>query len=100
MQQNGLSVIIDKQPANTPDLKDLDFSFFHPLQKHVTEGKNDREVGDIIDAVKIAFKLRNLKALERVWHVLFRVMNAALQYEGNDDFRVDAHGKKQCPNLW
>ncbi|CAM9949908.1 unnamed protein product [Discosporangium mesarthrocarpum] len=69
----GDSIILETEPANSPDLNVNDLGFFHSIQQL----KQDVRVSspeDLVEAKIEAFDVYPRETLERVWQSLFAVL--------------------------
>ncbi|CAN0251125.1 unnamed protein product [Discosporangium mesarthrocarpum] len=67
------SIILETQPANSPDLNVNDLGFFHSIQQ-LKEGVGVSSPEDLVEATMEAFNVCPWETLERVWQSLFSVL--------------------------
>ena len=90
--KQGYHIILERQPAQSPDFNVLDLGFFHSLQVRADEIKQGKDFQDIVDAVTTAFYDQDPATLERVWQALFHVFDATLYNDGGNDFAMPHAG--------
>ncbi|CAM9916833.1 unnamed protein product, partial [Discosporangium mesarthrocarpum] len=89
----GNSIILETQPANSPDLNVNDLGFFHPIQ----ELKEDMGVSspeDLVEATLEAFNVYPRKTLDRVWQSLFAVLGEVLGSKGDNSYKLPHLGQE------
>jgi hypothetical protein len=91
-KSGGFNINLRQQPANSPDFNVLDLGFFSSLQQKAAALKEGGEVADLVRSVEAAFWDQDPRVLERVWQALFGVLNATLEHDGDNDFRVPHQG--------
>ncbi|CAM9513517.1 unnamed protein product [Discosporangium mesarthrocarpum] len=87
------SIILDTQPANSPDLNVNDLGFFHSIQQL----KEDVGVScpeDLVEATMEAFDVYPRETLERVWQSLFAVLGEVLVSKGDNSYKFPHLGKE------
>ncbi|CAN0085746.1 unnamed protein product [Discosporangium mesarthrocarpum] len=73
----GDSIILETQPASSPDLNVNDLGFFHSIQQ-VKEDVGVPSPEDLVEATMEAFDVYPRETLERVWQSLFAVLGEVL----------------------
>ncbi|CAN0210245.1 unnamed protein product [Discosporangium mesarthrocarpum] len=82
------SIILETQPANSPDLNVNDLGFFHSIQQLKEEvGVSSPE--DLVVTME-AFDVYPRETLERVWQSLFAVLGEVLGSKGDNSYRLPA----------
>ncbi|CAN0378441.1 unnamed protein product, partial [Discosporangium mesarthrocarpum] len=89
----GDSIILETQPAKSPDLNVNDLGFFHSIQQLKEDvGVSSRE--DLVEATMEAFDVYPRETLERVWQSLFAVLGKALGSKGDNSYKLPHLGKE------
>ncbi|CAM9619702.1 unnamed protein product, partial [Discosporangium mesarthrocarpum] len=86
----GDSIILETQPANSPDLNVNDLGFFHPIQQ-VNE---DVGVSSPEDMEQWISDVYPQETLERVWRNLFAVVGEVLGSMGDNSYKLPHLGKE------
>ncbi|CAM9977652.1 unnamed protein product, partial [Discosporangium mesarthrocarpum] len=73
----GDSIILETQPANSPDLNVNDLGFFHSIQQ-LKEDVGVSSPEDMVQATMEAFDVYLRETLERVWQSFFAVLGKFL----------------------
>ncbi|CAN0409653.1 unnamed protein product, partial [Discosporangium mesarthrocarpum] len=73
----GASIILETQPANSPDLKVNDLGYFYPIWE-LEEDVGVSSPEDLVEATKGAFDVYPRETLERVWQRLFESLGKSL----------------------
>ncbi|CAM9986067.1 unnamed protein product, partial [Discosporangium mesarthrocarpum] len=89
----GDSIILETQPANSPDLNVNDLGFFHSIQQ-VKDDVGGSSPEDLVEATKEAFDVYPREALERVWQSLFTVLVEVLRSKGDNSYKLPRLGKE------
>ncbi|CAM9632772.1 unnamed protein product [Discosporangium mesarthrocarpum] len=87
-------IILETQPADSPDLNVNDLGFFHSIQQL----KEDVEVSspeDLVEATMEAFDIYPRETLERVWQGLFAVLGEVLGSKGGNNYKLPHLGKEE-----
>ncbi|CAM9630960.1 unnamed protein product, partial [Discosporangium mesarthrocarpum] len=89
----GDSIILETQPANSPDLNVNDFGFFHSIQELKEDvGVSSPEV--LVEATMEAFNFYPRETLERVWQSLFAVLGEVLGSKGDNSYKLPHLGRE------
>ncbi|CAM9871901.1 unnamed protein product [Discosporangium mesarthrocarpum] len=88
------SIILETQPANSPDLKANDFGFFHSIQQ-LKEDVGVSSPENLVEAVMEAFNVCPWETLERVWQSLFAVLGEVLGSKGGNSYWLPHLGKEK-----
>ncbi|CAM9700208.1 unnamed protein product, partial [Discosporangium mesarthrocarpum] len=62
----GDSIILETQPADSPDLNVNDLGFFHSIQQ-LKEDVGVSSLEDLVEATSEAFDVYHRETLDRVW---------------------------------
>ncbi|CAN0013385.1 unnamed protein product [Discosporangium mesarthrocarpum] len=89
----GNSIILETQPANSPDLNVNDLGFFHSIQQ-LKEDVGVSSPKDLVEATMEAFDVYPLETLERVWQSLFAVLGEVLGSKGDSSYKLPHLGKE------
>ncbi|CAM9406467.1 unnamed protein product [Discosporangium mesarthrocarpum] len=89
----GDSIILEAQPANSPDLSVNDLGLFHCIQQ-VKEGVGVSSPEDLVEATMEAFDVYPQETLERVWQNLFAVLGKVLGSKGDNSYKLPHLGKE------
>ncbi|CAM9294066.1 unnamed protein product [Discosporangium mesarthrocarpum] len=87
----GGDIVIETQPANSPDLNINDVGFFHSIQqlKEYVGVTNTEE----LEATAEAFDVYPRDTLERVWQNLIAVYGEVLGSKGGKVYKIPHLGK-------
>ncbi|CAM9453505.1 unnamed protein product, partial [Discosporangium mesarthrocarpum] len=86
-QKAGDSIILETQPANSPDLNVNDLGFFHAIQQ-LKEAVGVSSPEDLVEAAMEAFDVYPRETLERVWQSLFAVLGEVLGSMGDNRYKL------------
>ncbi|CAM9169307.1 unnamed protein product [Discosporangium mesarthrocarpum] len=89
----GDSIILETQPANSPDLNVNDLGFFHSIQQ-VKEDVGVSSPEDLVEATMEAFDVYPRETLERDWQSLFAVLGEVLGSKGDHSYKLPRLGKE------
>ncbi|CAM9874669.1 unnamed protein product [Discosporangium mesarthrocarpum] len=89
----GDSIILETQPANSPDLNAKDIGFFHSIQQ-LKEDVGVSSPEDLVEAIMEAFNVCPWETLERVWQSLFAVLGEVIGSEGYNSYKLPHLGKE------
>ncbi|XP_021857977.1 uncharacterized protein [Spinacia oleracea] len=92
-KQDGFTLILTQQPANSPDCNILDLGFFRSIQS-LMHKKMPKTVEDLSGAVTEAYNELHAKTLSNVWMSLQYVGNEILKHKGDNDYQLP-HNKKK-----
>jgi hypothetical protein len=87
----GMELMVETQPAQSPDLNLCDLSIFASLQaeqQHVWTTTID----GLIEAVADVWEQYSWEPIERAWFVLFGVYDLILEHKGNNDYKLPHNG--------
>ncbi|CAN0236203.1 unnamed protein product, partial [Discosporangium mesarthrocarpum] len=87
------SIMLETQPANSPDLNVNDLGFFHSIQQ-LKEDVGVSSPEDLEEATMEAFDVYPRETLERVWQSLFAVLGEVLGSKGNSSYKVPHLGEE------
>ena len=87
----GIDLIVETQPAQSPDLNLCDLSIFASLQAQQRR-KRTTTVKGLVDAVAAVWAAYDWQTIERAWFVLFGVYDLILQCEGDNKFKMPHNG--------
>ena len=86
---DGWQIIVDTQPAQSPDLNILDLGFFHSLKVNVGHLKHRaRNIAN----VQQAYEEYDYDTLNRVWAHLFACYNCILAVDGCNQYTAPHSG--------
>ncbi|CAN0498166.1 unnamed protein product, partial [Discosporangium mesarthrocarpum] len=88
----GDSIILETQPANSPDLNVNDLGFFHSIQQLKEDVGVSSE--DLVEAIMGAFNVCPWETLERVWQSLLAVLGEVLGSKGDNSHKLPHLGKE------
>ncbi|XP_021848063.1 uncharacterized protein [Spinacia oleracea] len=91
-KQDGFTLILTQQPANSPDCNILDLGFFRSIQS-LMHKKMPKTVEDLSGAVTEAYNELHAKTLSNVWMSLQYVGNEILKHKGDKNYQLP-HNKK------
>lgn len=83
--KDGWEIVLDTQPAQSPDLNLCDLSFFSSLQKRQQKHWTSN-IDDLLNVVATEWNDYEWKSLERQWWTLFAVYDEVLRRCGDNDF--------------
>ncbi|CAM9467804.1 unnamed protein product, partial [Discosporangium mesarthrocarpum] len=83
----GDSIILETQPANSPDLNVNDLGFFYSIQQ-LKEDVGVFSSEDLVEATMEAFDVYPRETLERVWQSLFAVLGEVLGSKGDNSYKL------------
>ncbi|CAM9192845.1 unnamed protein product, partial [Discosporangium mesarthrocarpum] len=89
----GDSIILEPQPANSPDLNVDDLGLFHSIQQ-LNEDVGMSSPEDLVEATMEALDVYPREALELVWQSLFAVLGEVLGSKGNNSYKLPHLGKE------
>ncbi|CAM9969136.1 unnamed protein product, partial [Discosporangium mesarthrocarpum] len=89
----GDSIILETQPANSPDLNVNDLGFFHSNQQ-LKEDVGVSSPEDLVEATIEALNVYPRETLERVWQSLFAVLGEVLGSKGDNSYKLPHLGKE------
>lgn len=90
---DGWEIVVDTQPAQSPDLNILDLGFFHSLKVHVGHLKHRaRNMVQLMANVREAFDDYDYDTLNRVWAHLFACYNCILAVNGDNQYTAPHSG--------
>ncbi|CAM9650544.1 unnamed protein product, partial [Discosporangium mesarthrocarpum] len=90
--KEGDSIILETQPAKSPDLNVNDLGFFLSIQQLREDvGLSSRED---LEATMEAFDVYHREALERVWQSLFAVLGEVLGSKGDSNYKSPHLGEE------
>ncbi|CAN0224408.1 unnamed protein product [Discosporangium mesarthrocarpum] len=89
----GDSIILETQPANSPDLNVNDLGFFHSIQQ-LKEDVGVSAPEDLVEAIMEALNVCPWETLERVWQSLFAVLGEVLGSKGDNSCKLPHLGKE------
>ncbi|XP_056690136.1 uncharacterized protein [Spinacia oleracea] len=92
-KQDGFTLILTQQPANSPDCNILDLGFFRSIQS-LMHKKMPKTVEDLSGVVTDSFKELHPKTLSNVWMSLQYVGNEILKHKGDNNYQLP-HNKKK-----
>ncbi|CAM9764240.1 unnamed protein product, partial [Discosporangium mesarthrocarpum] len=81
------SIILETQPANSPDLNVNDLGFFHSIRQ-LKEDVGVSSPEDLVEPTMEAFNVCPWETLERVWQSLFAVLGEVLGSKGNNSYKL------------
>ncbi|CAM9473109.1 unnamed protein product, partial [Discosporangium mesarthrocarpum] len=88
----GDSIILETQPANSPDLNVNDL-FFHSIQQ-LKEDVGVSSPEDLVETTMEAFDVYPRETLKRVWQSLFAVLGEVLGSKGDNSYKLPHLGKE------
>ncbi|CAN0056630.1 unnamed protein product, partial [Discosporangium mesarthrocarpum] len=88
----GDSIILETQPANSPDLNVNDLGFFHSIQQLKEDVGVSSE--DLVEAIMESFDVYPREKLERVWQSLFAVLGQVLGSWGDNGYKLPHLGEE------
>ncbi|CAM9420748.1 unnamed protein product [Discosporangium mesarthrocarpum] len=88
----GDSIILETQPANSPDLNVNDLRFLHSIQQLEDVSVSFPE--DLVEATMEAFYVYPRETLERVWQSLLAVLGEVLGSMGDNSYKLPHLGKE------
>ncbi|CAN0478237.1 unnamed protein product [Discosporangium mesarthrocarpum] len=91
--KTGDSIILETQPANSPDLNANDLRFFHSIQQ-LKEDVGASSPEDLVEATMEAFAVYPRETLERARQSLFAVLGEALGSKGDNSYKLPHLGKE------
>ena len=92
-------IIVETQPAQSPDLNILDLGFFHSLKVHVGHLKHRaRNMAELIENVKQAYEEYDYDTLNHVWAHLFACYNCILAVDGGNQYTPPHSGVRTRQN--
>ncbi|CAM9359339.1 unnamed protein product [Discosporangium mesarthrocarpum] len=89
----GDSIILETQPANSPDLNVNALGFVHSIQQ-LKEDVGVCSPEDLVEATMEAFDVYRRETLERVWQSLFAVLGEILGSKGDNSYKLPHLGKE------
>ncbi|CAN0498034.1 unnamed protein product, partial [Discosporangium mesarthrocarpum] len=89
----GDSIILETQPANSPDLNVNDLGFFHSILQ-LKEDVGMSSLEDMVEAIMEVFNVCPWETLERVWQSLFAFLGEVLGSKGNNSYKLPHLGKE------
>ncbi|CAM9343508.1 unnamed protein product [Discosporangium mesarthrocarpum] len=89
----GDSIILETQPANSPDLNVNDLGYFYSMQQ-LKEDVGVSSAEDLVEATVEAFGVYPRETLERVWQSLFAVLGEVLGSKGDNSYKLPHLGKE------
>ncbi|CAM9414291.1 unnamed protein product [Discosporangium mesarthrocarpum] len=91
----GGDIVIETQPANSPDLHVNDLGFFHSIQqlKEYVRATNTQE---LVEAIADLFDVCPRDTLERVWQSLSAVYGEVLGSKGDNVYQNPYLGKEKA----
>ena len=87
VEQYGLKIKLNVQPANLPDLNINDLSFFWSIQ-FLYYHASPKDDFDIIVAVRKAYEDYPVSKINRMWTTLMTVMNKIINHRGDNDYSI------------
>ncbi|CAM9494110.1 unnamed protein product [Discosporangium mesarthrocarpum] len=87
------SIILETQPANSPELNVNDLGFFHSIQE-LKEDVGVSSPEDLVEATMEAFDGYPRETLERIWQSLFAVLGEVLGSKGCNSCKLPHLGKE------
>ncbi len=90
----GIKVELYYQPSQSPDCNICDLSFFPSIQSRYFKIDNIKNIKDIIEGVKTAFRLYEVNILNRAFLSLMMNYNCILEFNGDNKYKTP-HMKKQ-----
>ncbi|CAM9673411.1 unnamed protein product [Discosporangium mesarthrocarpum] len=92
----GESIILDTQPANSPDFNVNDLGFFHSIQQ-LKEDVGVSSPEDLVEATMEASDVYPRESLERAWQSLFAVLREVLGSKGDNSYKLPDLGQRESP---
>ncbi|CAM9463790.1 unnamed protein product [Discosporangium mesarthrocarpum] len=83
----GADIVIEAQPANSPDLSVNDLKFFHSIQQ-LKEEVGVTNTQELVEATTEAFDVYPRETLKRVWQSLFAVCGEVLGSKGENVYKI------------
>ena len=87
----GMNLIVETQPAQSPDVNLCDLSIFASLQSRQQEVWT-KDVQSLVAAVEEVWENYPWQAIERSWITLFGVYDQILLHRGGNDFKIPHNG--------
>ncbi|CAN0455030.1 unnamed protein product [Discosporangium mesarthrocarpum] len=87
------SIILETQPANSPDLNVNDLGYFYSIQQ-LKEDVGVSFPEDLVEPTMEAFDVYPWETLERVWQSLFAVLGEVLGCKGDNSYKLPHLGKE------
>lgn len=93
-REMGLNIVIDRQPANSPDFNILDLGFFAAIQS-LQHRKRPKTIDHLIQCVQEAFEEQPYENLNAVFLSLHQAMESAMSVDGCNRYKLQHMGKKK-----
>jgi hypothetical protein len=90
----GMEVVVETQPAQSPDLNLCDLSIFASLQARQQQIWT-ATVDGLIKAVGDVWEDYGWEAIERAWFVLFGVYDLILEHQGDNKYKLPHNGVRK-----
>lgn len=90
---DGFNIMIQNQPANSPDLNVLDLGFFNSIQS-LQIVKEANTVDELVQNVLEAWEEEPAQILDDVWLSLQNVMLQIMDRMGHNDYKLPHMGKQ------
>ena len=85
---DGWQIVIDTQPAQSPDVNINDLAFFNSLKKNVARVKQHaRNIDELIAKVRTAYDQYDRVTLDHIWGHLFANYNSILAHNGDNKYQ-------------
>ena len=97
MEEHGIRVEFEFQPAQSPDMNVLDLGFFNSLQSHQQE-RLASNVQEIINNVTAVYNAYPPEKLNDVFLTLQTVLEEVILKDGSNRFKIPHLGKEKLSN--
>lgn len=89
----GMQLIVETQPAQSPDVNLCDLSIFASLQSRQQQIWT-KDVANLVAAVEQVWEEYPWETIERSWVTLFGVYDEILKHRGGNDFKTPHRGAR------
>jgi hypothetical protein len=93
----GMELMVETQPAQSPDLNLCDLSIFASLQARQQQVWTTT-IDGLIKAVATVWEQYDWQTIERAWFVLFGVYDLILEHKGGNAYRLPHNGVRRQQN--
>lgn len=93
---DGWSFVMDRQPAQSPDLNILDLGLFHSLKQKVSHMKiRATNLNQLVEKVKRAYEEYDTQTLDGIWGQLYACWRCILRTEGSNTYAIPHEGGRR-----